>query len=182
MDVLSNKKMDNLHFPSELVKIQVNHDGKAYFITIPQNEVFRIKEIFQDHEYSLPANHQCQHPMTIIDIGANVGVFAIYAKLLGENNIVHCFEPTPASIELLQQNLKTMAGTYVYPFGLSNQDGEALLHINNNNSGQNSIKFGIDDFETVKINLHDAATILDELALNHIDILKLIQKDAKLKS
>ncbi len=173
--------MNKQQHPSKLTRYQVDHGGKSYFIMIPQNELFRIKEILQDHEYSFPPNKVYNTPMTIIDIGANVGVYAIYAKLLREDNVVHCFEPTPTSIELLQENLKQFSGISIHPYGLSNRDCEATLNINKYNTGGNSVKYGKEDFETVRVQLYNTSKIFDKLKLQHIDALKVDTEGCELE-
>ena len=43
----------------------------------------------------------------IVDIGANIGVFSIYAATQAKNATVYAFEPVPANYELLAENIRT---------------------------------------------------------------------------
>ena len=42
---------------------------------------------------------------TIIDIGANMGSFAVYAALTCPNAIIYCFEPEKQNFEILKKNI-----------------------------------------------------------------------------
>lgn len=41
----------------------------------------------------------------VIDIGAHIGMFAIYTALCFPQVVIHAFEPFPANFEMLEQNL-----------------------------------------------------------------------------
>ena len=160
-------------FPSPVTRCRVDRGLGTYFIKIPENEIFRLNEIFDDQEYSLPQNITYRTPMTIVDVGANVGAFAIYGKMLGFNNVIHCFEPAPASVSLLRENLGSIPGIHIYPYGLSDHLGRTKMRLNPYSTGQNSIKFGDDDSELVEIELRNARSIFDDLNVDHIHILKI---------
>ncbi len=60
-----------------------------------------------------------------IDIGANVGYFSsIFNLSVGENGIVHSFEPNPEVNELLQENLENFSSSRVHKLFVSNIDEE----------------------------------------------------------
>jgi FkbM family methyltransferase len=44
--------------------------------------------------------------LTILDIGANVGSFAIWASLRWPNSTIHCYEPYPQTFAILEENVK----------------------------------------------------------------------------
>ena len=69
-------------------------------------------------------------PKTIIDIGANVGQFAIACHFILEGPVIHCFEPLPQSFDKLTMNIAGMAKTRSYPLGLGAQDTTLDFHVN----------------------------------------------------
>lgn len=69
-------------------------------------------------------------PRTIIDVGANVGQFAIAAAMLFRDAAIHSIEPVPDSAERLARNVRKLDAVKVYPFALGDQQGEAQIHIN----------------------------------------------------
>ncbi len=46
-----------------------------------------------------------EQPFVFLDIGANVGVSAVYFLSRNEHNTVHCYEPDKANLEFLRRNL-----------------------------------------------------------------------------
>ena len=69
------------------------------------------------------------NPRTVIDVGANVGQFAVAAAKLFPGAQVHSFEPQRACIERLQR-YATPLGIKVYPVGLGDRKAELLFHYN----------------------------------------------------
>src|SRR5690242_4980783 len=66
---------------------------------------FTLNEIYLDHVYDVPGVDlgRCR---TILDIGANVGLFALYAASVAPEAVIHSFEPEPATFERLTGNLQ----------------------------------------------------------------------------
>lgn len=78
--------------------------------------------------------------LTILDIGANVGSFALWADLRWPGSTIHCFEPNPGTFDYLSRNTKAKRNIHctnaaVYPseqkraafFSRFAGDGEAGL-------------------------------------------------------
>ena len=66
----------------------------------------------------------------VIDVGANVGLFALYAASLNSNAVVHAFEPFPNNLEQLKRNLGLNPGNKVRPHlaAVSDKSGTATLY------------------------------------------------------
>ena len=58
---------------------------------------------------------------TVLDMGANVGVFGLRAIQKGKNVIVHCFEPIPDISIVLKKNAEVFGDNrwFVHEFGIS---------------------------------------------------------------
>lgn len=69
-------------------------------------------------------------PRTLIDIGANVGQFAVASAKLFPGVSIHCFEPNPESVIQLKRNLSSLANVSVYPIALGEGNGEMEFHVN----------------------------------------------------
>jgi len=66
----------------------------------------------------------------VLDIGANIGGFATYlASLVGPTGRVHAFEPNPLLSPSLEAAARAHPNITYHPYGLSNEDGSALLHV-----------------------------------------------------
>lgn len=69
-------------------------------------------------------------PKTVIDVGANVGQFAIAASKIFDNIQVHSFEPVPACFKELQRNVSSLRNIVVYPFALGECDIKTTFNVN----------------------------------------------------
>jgi FkbM family methyltransferase len=69
-------------------------------------DAFVHSEVFENQYYGLPLRSA---PATILDLGANIGLSAIYfARLYPESHIA-CVEPMPENLKLLIRNLRENA-------------------------------------------------------------------------
>lgn len=69
-------------------------------------------------------------PKTAIDVGANVGQFAVASAKLFPNVVVHSFEPNPACVALLSKHVASLGNVSVYPMALGDEAGELDFHVN----------------------------------------------------
>lgn len=69
-------------------------------------------------------------PRTVIDVGANVGQFAVASAKLFTGARVHSFEPVPGCVAELRKNVARLEGIRVYPLALGEAVGEARLRVN----------------------------------------------------
>lgn len=69
-------------------------------------------------------------PNIIIDVGANVGQFAIASAKFFPNTSIHSFEPLPDCVMQLQKNVKSLNNIKVHPFALGDAEGEVEFHVN----------------------------------------------------
>jgi FkbM family methyltransferase len=73
---------------------------------------------------------QAIKPNTIIDVGANVGQFAVASAKIFPDVSVHSFEPQPDCVAQLQKNVERLGNVKVYPFALGDAEGEVEFHVN----------------------------------------------------
>ena len=165
--------MNELEYPSSLTTFVIRNLNREYPVLLPKNEFFRIKNIFKQHEYKIPLAFLPKNPITVIDIGANVGLFALYMHMLAPVRIIHCFEPAPATVKLLRRNTDHLHNVRIHPFGLTDHQGTAVMTLDPNNTGMNSICGTPDKENSVEINVYDASAALDRYDLTKIDILKI---------
>src|ERR1035437_1956789 len=60
---------------------------------------------FDDESVIRLATRLLKPGMTVFDVGANIGLFAVYAaKVVGPQGRVHCFEPTTDTCRRLREN------------------------------------------------------------------------------
>lgn len=108
--------------------------------------------------------------MTVIDVGANIGcysyAFAECVKGSTTDGTVLCFEPNPVAFKALKYNLHGMDNVVLFEKGVGNSESKASI-IENPNTGASYLAQtanGTDDVHIVP---------LDNLNINHVDIIKL---------
>jgi FkbM family methyltransferase len=80
-----------------------------------------------------------QHPSPVIlDIGANVGSFAVWASGRWPGCTIHCYEPLPENFALLQQNVAPLAGRVQLSNCAIGDPAHTQLYLGRNNCGEAS--------------------------------------------
>lgn len=100
---------------------------------IPNDMIAHVGKIFQG-EYAVG---KVDNPY-IIDIGANVGGFAVWAHEYFNNAKIDCYEPIKANYDLLRQNIE---GTdiAVRNIAIGKNDGERMMYYGLHNCGEASM-------------------------------------------
>lgn len=100
---------------------------------IPNNMIAHVGKIFSG-EYAIG---KIDNPH-IIDIGANVGGFAVWAHEYFTNPKIDCYEPIKANYELLRQNIE---GTDIAcrNIAIGKDDGERMMYYGLHNCGEASM-------------------------------------------
>ena len=108
-------------------QIEIKADGLKFQVRSPM-DVWIIKETCVDREYvagkvEIRPNHQ------IIDIGAGLGDFTIYAAAKANKGVVHAYEPLQSSIDLLKQNMRlnTIENVTIFEEAVASQKGELTI-------------------------------------------------------
>ena len=105
--------------------------------------------------------------LTILDIGANIGLFTLYAKDVA-NKIV-AVEPTPVTFKMLEKLTSNEQNVVRVAQALSNQNGTIDFYINENptiNSAINQVG------EKVTVQARTIKAIMDENNLDYVDFVK----------
>ena len=87
------------------------HHHRAYETDFVYQEVF-VEEIYTKAFGQLPAR------ATVIDVGANIGLFSLLIKQQLPEASVYAFEPAPVHFALLAKNLQPYRHTHIFQQGL----------------------------------------------------------------
>ena len=159
--------------------------GRPYLMKLREGACFQVgsfmdawivKETYLDRTYE-HYGAALQPGWTVIDIGAFLGDFAVFAAQRVADGRVYAFEPVPDSYRLLRQNLELNRAAQVtaYPLAIAGKRGPRTLYVFPNHAEQNSVvpsrMSGARTAVTVEgITLPD---IFAMLALDRCDFLKL---------
>jgi len=116
-----------------------------------------------------------------VDIGANVGIYSLWAmSLLGSQGRVISFEPNPLVFRRLNFNvgLNLRQGgdspqVNLFQVGIGDHEGELPLYLDRRNLGGSSILPISDKVADHKIACKPLFSVLKDLGISHIDILKI---------
>jgi FkbM family methyltransferase len=114
---------------------------------------------------------------TFVDIGANVGLYSLYLAACGDVRTL-AIEPQPGILERLKFHLATnpSARVDVLPVALSDHDGEAVLVLNDSDSGGTHIdkQDGRQNAgERISVPCRPLTAVLAETGIKSIDALKI---------
>jgi FkbM family methyltransferase len=102
----------------------------------PQNTLLDIvHEVFVRQVYT-PAGFEISSDHVILDVGANVGVFTLYAAMHSPR-LIHAVEPHPENFACLQRNLRRneVDGVLAHQVALSDEPGSARLFLAGSSGG-----------------------------------------------
>ncbi len=166
---------ESLNLPSKVTKVKVG----VYDIYIPMNEIFRLKNIFREQEYSLPADYTIEDESVIVDIGGNVGAFSLYANEWSQKASIYSFEPNPQVYPLLQLNTQDYDNITRFFFGLGGKNERITLFQNPNNTGASSTSNNYIGSTQVEIEIKNAIEQFKKLKIEKIDVLKIDTEGAE---
>jgi FkbM family methyltransferase len=110
----------------------------------------------------------------IIDIGAHVGYFTLYASNIAKEGKIYAFEPTNQTYQILKENIKLnkLKNVKTTNCGVLDQVGTATLYSDEENSISNSM-FKSNNKKIEKINVINITKIIEDNDINKINLLKL---------
>ena len=88
------------------IEVSIKSNKNFYRVyTIDSKEYSSVFiEIFSDKQYKPIEN--MEDVRVVVDLGANIGLFAIYCNSYHRNAKLICLEPEPKNFELLERNIK----------------------------------------------------------------------------
>ncbi|HEV3317493.1 MAG TPA: FkbM family methyltransferase [Candidatus Angelobacter sp.] len=97
----------------------------------PVQELY--KEVYRARTYTPAHFPAIQDNDVVIDLGANIGIFALYAASIAPTVRVHAFEPAAPTFALLQQNvaLNKLSNIQCYRYSVSGVTGKSTLYVTN---------------------------------------------------
>ena len=98
---------------------------------------------------------------SVIDIGAHVGLFTIYASQFCKNGRIFCFEPIKENFELLKENvsINNLSNIKLYNNAITDKNDKIKIYLNDDYSA-NSIYGDGENYE--EVNTLSLSKILDE--------------------
>lgn len=89
-----------------------------------------VQEIVFAQEYGfIRSVLNSQSSQTIIDLGANIGMFSLYALSIWPDAVVHAFEPSQRTFQILARNqlANSQLNWQIHRYAIWNADGEVCF-------------------------------------------------------
>lgn len=123
-------------------------------------------------------NRHIRDGFVFIDIGANVGGYALFvAAQAGPNARILAIEPQPEIFERLEFNIRQNPFSTVKALecAITDKDGTVTLFVDRSNSGQSSVRFvnSSADGVAVKVTARTLKSVVEEENLDRIDAIKI---------
>jgi FkbM family methyltransferase len=134
----------------------------------------------EDSEYRLPAQVR---PDVIFDIGANIGVTALYFATLFPEAAIYCFEPLPENVAVLKRNAAANSDRIrVLPCGLSSESGtfDYFMSADARNFGGGGFDKGGRDRKHLRLPVRAVGEVLAELGVDSVDLFKIDTEGSEL--
>ena len=115
----------------EIKKTQINNKTLQIVLeTDADKSVF--DEILVDKDYKDLEKHLKETPLPVIDIGAHIGIFAVYAAYLNSKLKIFAYEPDERNYKLAKENIKKnrLQNVQIKNYAISDIDGEITFYVN----------------------------------------------------
>jgi len=143
------------------------------------DELNSIHEVFDDLVYKpIWFNFESKKIKKIIDVGSQIGSFALWANEQWPQAVIHCYEPDPNSFKILKKNILAAKSKKISAFNFAIWDKKKQLKFFRfkNNSGSNSIVYSKNHIgkhdEIVNVKSNSIRKAIDKIGTS-VDILKL---------
>ncbi|MFI5361283.1 MAG: FkbM family methyltransferase [Elusimicrobiota bacterium] len=131
--------------------------------------------IVGEQDYDGKAGFEIAPGQVVVDLGANLGVFATRAaRRVGPSGRVIAVEPHPDNFARLQRNASRNGLTWLdcVQAAVGDREGEATLFVHDR-GGNHSIVHGSDTGRSVKVRLRTVDEIARERGLTRVDFIKI---------
>jgi FkbM family methyltransferase len=119
-----------------------------------------------------------EEDLVILDIGANIGLFSLYAQ--DRAKIIYAIEPTPSHFEKLKELTKDYQNICLLNYAVNDTDTEIDFYIHDDNTTMNS---SVNKYEKkIKIKGMTIGSIIKEMGLTHVDFVKCDIEGSEIKA
>jgi FkbM family methyltransferase len=128
----------------------------------PLHELF--KEVYRTNAYTQPDIPQIGENGVVVDLGANIGMFSLFAAKLSPSVQVYAFEPAPETFDLLRKNVlaNKLSNVQCHQCAVSSKTGKQTLYLDVGSTADTTVASRIKEPASVRTQEVDCIS-LDEL-------------------
>lgn len=125
--------------------------------------------LHQTNQEGIYDNYIDANDKIVLDIGANIGLFAIHVSPYAEK--IYCVEPTPSHVQILRDITKDFSNIEVIEAAISNESGVVDFYSFDSNTTMNSLIFR--ESLPITVKSYSLPDLMDELGLDKVDFCKI---------
>ena len=166
----------NLYFhkiKSEYVTLELRN-GIEIKLRTNSTDLMAFTNVWLVEEYRKPG-FEIRNNDVVIDIGAHIGLFALYASQFCRSGKIYCFEPIKENFDMLKMNIELNRITNIIAtnIAVSSDDGVVTMYLNDDQSGHSMHTISSRKIEVKSISLK---SIFDS---NHIECCNFMKLDCE---
>jgi FkbM family methyltransferase len=154
------------------IELDLGTNGRYCVSTLM--DAWILKETILDRQYE-KVSVPLEKNWTVIDIGAALGDYAVWAAKQVPDGVVYAVEPFPQSVKIIQKNLELnhVGNVVVCEKAVGGQDGLSGLQLVTGQAVQHSTAALSGAEGSLAVNISSLRTLLNENNIAHCDYLKL---------
>ena len=163
----------NLYFKTikkENVILETKNNIKIKIRT-DSTDMMQLGTVWLAEEYKIPKFDINENDI-IIDIGAHIGLFSLYASQYCKNGKIYCYEPIKGNYDMLIENLEINKIKNIIPFdyAVTKENRHTKIYLNSDDSAHSIIPEGKNFVEVKSTTIK---SIFDENKIHNCDLLKI---------
>ncbi|MFY9265800.1 MAG: FkbM family methyltransferase [Solirubrobacterales bacterium] len=150
-------------------KLNIHVGGRAFDVWLAtRTELEVVREIFLEHEYAIAGDRR---PMTILDLGAHIGLASIYMTTRFPNARIIAIEADPQLIPRLKANVHGLPVEVIHA-AVSRRGGKRNFY-RGDETWSNSIEPTRHGQQVVEVPAITVDQILDRCGVDRVDLMKI---------
>ena len=147
------------------------YSGLKIKLRTRSTDLMALTNVWLVEEYS-GSNFRINANDVIIDIGAHVGLFTLYASQYCKNGTIFCFEPVDENYDILVDNITQNNLKNVKPFksAVSKSESTITIYRNKDEAGHSMFSF---TSHALKVDSISLKKIIDENSVNQCNLIKI---------
>ena len=113
--------------------------------------------------------------MTVVDVGANIGIYTLIAARRNPNGRVIAIEPNAENADVLERMIKvnSLRNVTVLRVAAGATRGQGMLHLDQHNKGQHSLVAFQEAVGSETVSVHRIDDVMSEMGVHRVDLVKM---------
>ncbi|WP_042683777.1 FkbM family methyltransferase [Candidatus Nitrosotenuis chungbukensis] len=131
-------------------------NGVKIKLRVNSTDLMAFTHVWLLHEYGKPG-FEIRDADIVIDVGAHIGLFALFSSQFCKNGKIYCFEPVKENFDLLEMNLEinNIRNVVATNAAVSTNTGIVTIYLNEDESGHSMHVTGSKQIQAKSLSLQD---------------------------